>query len=139
MVRMLSEMRQTRVSRYSLCFAWKAVERTGAGFSFPCGADGEVITAEMLPSERRTLLLCLDGTHDVRFDGIRDESYTIIHPAVGICDRCGQRVTLYSLINRCACGEEYAGPDPCATPAPREVAEVGEVAEAQVMVGVSGG
>jgi hypothetical protein len=100
-------MGERRVERYALCFRWRAPERTGAILSFPCTANGTVLEGELLRPERARLNRCLDHSLDVRFAGIRDESYTIWTAAVGQCEGCAQLVELRLARNHCRCGLSY--------------------------------
>lgn len=126
MVRIISERRRVEVTRYALTFQWRSPERTEAGFGFPCGADGQVIQAEMLPPARANLAHCLDGTFDVSFEGVRNESYSFMVAAVGECVGCHQEVELGGFTNTCQCGLDYNGSGQLLAPREQWGEETGE-------------
>lgn len=89
------------------------VDIPGAGFSFPCDAEGNL--EELNPVAAESLAGCLAGRmklgdgaeHDIRDNGIKSwtRSYTV--PSEGVCDVCGEVVALRGFTNTCDCGADY--------------------------------
>lgn len=92
------------VEQYSLVFEW--LDTPGAGFSFPCTKQGEVIKEGMTPGALENLNKCQSGAYEVKPMGVRDETYTYFMHAAGKCS-CGRTVELATFTNTCACGLEY--------------------------------
>jgi hypothetical protein len=93
-----------QVERYAVDFEWN--DMPGAGFSFPCDKQGNILQDEMRPEGCQNLEKCLSGEYAVIPQGVRDYSYTYREPAQGRCF-CGKIVELVDFTNTCGCGLEY--------------------------------
>jgi hypothetical protein len=93
-----------QVERYALGFEWN--DMPGAGFSFPCDKQGNILQNEMCPEAWQNLEGCLSGEYAVISQGVKDYSYTYWEPAQGRCS-CGEMVELLDFTNTCSCGFEY--------------------------------
>jgi|SRR5579883_3214897 hypothetical protein len=101
----IQRSQRIQVERYALDFEW--TDMPGAGFSFPCDKDGNLLMDEIPETARENLEKCLSGEYAVTAEGVRDCSYSYFQAAVGKC-ACGQMVTLEDpLTNTCECGREY--------------------------------
>jgi hypothetical protein len=89
---------------YSLGFEWR--ESPGGGFSFDCDEHGNVDRAALYPEAIENLDKCLDGTYDVRPEGVLKREWTYREPAIGKC-HCGLEVVLDHFTNACRCGRDY--------------------------------
>jgi hypothetical protein len=80
---------------------------SGAGYSFPCDAQGVVDTATLAREAAENLRKCQAGELPVRFKGIESFTVSYTQPTVGLCD-CGQKVELDGFTNTCeGCGTDY--------------------------------
>ena len=80
-----------------------------SGFSFPCDADGNILSDALHPHAMENLRACLAGTNGTIDEGVRKEEWTYMEAAVGKCD-CGESFPLTSSwANACVCGVEYNG------------------------------
>ena len=89
---------------YSREFTW--VDRPGSGFSFPCDRDGNLVPTDN-PDAERNRRNCLDGTYAVVDRGVSERAWSYRVPAVGICEECGEDVTLVGFTNTCECSADY--------------------------------
>lgn len=81
----------------------------GRGFSFDCGKDGVIDTANLAPAGMANLAKCQAGFSDgarIIYDGIVRVERSYTEPAIGLCD-CGEQVALSNFTNTCACGADY--------------------------------
>lgn len=103
----IKESNLVKVVEYKLVFEWN--DLPGAGFSFPCDKQGNILFEEMPQPARKNLAFCQNGEYAVRLDGIQDYSYTYREPASGQCS-CDLIVELSDpMTNPCECGLEYNG------------------------------
>jgi hypothetical protein len=104
----ISKGQRVRVEKYALNFEWK--DQPGAGFSFPCDKQDNLIHEQIASTARGNLNRCLSGEYAVVPIGVVDCSHTYWEPARGRCD-CGTIVILNSSwTNSCErCGREYNG------------------------------
>lgn len=100
----IRKRQSVHVERYALDFEWQ--DTPGAGFSFPCDAQGNILRAEIQPVGLQNLEKCLSGEYAVTHRGITDYSYTYHEPAQLRCS-CQRIVLLEEFTNTCECGLEY--------------------------------
>jgi hypothetical protein len=86
----------------------------GAGFSFDCDRQGNVLPNDLNPDHWETLAACQSGSIDgraIHCAGVKDYSSDVAVPAVGRCSSCGRAVELFDpLTNACeGCGALYNG------------------------------
>ncbi len=95
---------------YGLTFEWD--DTPGAGFSFDCDKDGNVLTDSFIPLALDNLKHCLandfpEGT--VHSTGITKYVNSYWEPGIIVCERCDNEVVLYNtLTNTCEkCDTDY--------------------------------
>jgi hypothetical protein len=108
-MQLIRERQTHHREEYSLNFDDNTLQ--GAGFSFPCDKDGNVLIERMHETGIRNLERCRSGEYDVTPRGVVDYSYDYTEPAVGLCDSCERRVELSDpMTNECEhCGALYNG------------------------------
>lgn len=90
---------------YARHFTWR--DTPGAGFSFDCDEQGNILSAGFAPEALDNLAKCLDGTFDVTDDGVVTYTNTYIEPATIRCS-CGEIVALEHFTNTChRCERDY--------------------------------
>jgi len=79
----------------------------GSMFSFPCEQSGYLLNLN--PAAIENYRMCVSGEYDVIDCGIRPHTSSHTEPAIGICNKCGEKVELSdSFANPCdKCGTEY--------------------------------
>lgn len=92
-----------RSESYRLGYEWN--DQPGAGFTFPCDQEGNIITSEMGPEAWKSYRECQDNPA-LTFKGVKHYSSTSFVQAQGRCS-CGRLVELYGFTNTCECGYEY--------------------------------
>ncbi len=101
----LRQSQRVNVERYTLDFEWN--DTPGAGFSFPCDKQGNVLQDQICcQAGRENLEKCLRGEYAVTLKGVVDCSYSYLEHAQGKC-YCGKTVDLVSHTNECVCGRLY--------------------------------
>ena len=86
-------------------FSWR--DDPGAGFSFHCDEQGNVDVESLPTAARENYQRRIDGTYNVRDDGVRTNRWEYTHSAIGLCD-CGEEVYLDGFTNTCyECGADY--------------------------------
>ena len=79
----------------------------GAGFGFDCDERGNVDFSALSPAALANLDLCLCGSDNISYAGIRKHVHIYIQPAIGLCS-CGDQVSLDGFTNTCDnCGADY--------------------------------
>lgn len=104
MIQIVCERQTVTVEVYALMFEWK--DMPGAGCSFSCDKQGNLLRDEIRPEALHNLEKCLSGEYAVMPQGVKDYSYTYREPAQGRCS-CGRLVELADFTNTCDCGLEY--------------------------------
>lgn len=95
---------RVRFERYAQVFACN--DCPGAGYSFACDKQGNLENPS--PVALSNYQNCIQGLYPVTFQGMRDESYTVFEPALGVCEFCRAQVELSTDPNLCeGCGAEY--------------------------------
>lgn len=85
-------------------FEWR--DTPGAGFSFECDKEGNLI-GELSELGRKNYEMCMaDKGQRLIDNGVRDYSHTYWSPAILKCD-CGRKVALEGSTNTCDCGADY--------------------------------
>lgn len=103
----IRESELVQVENYGLSFEWK--DEPGAGFSFSCTKEGELIVAEMSPLAHDNYVKCMSGEYPVVFQGVKNYYHSYFQPAIGRCE-CGKEIVLArSFTNECTCGRLYNG------------------------------
>ena len=99
---------------YSLKYAFR--NNPQAGFTFECDSVGNPFA--LTPIAEENLIKCVNGTHDVTFEGITEQVHSYSISAIGICVDCGEEVHLTDeFLNSCvACGSDYDGSGECIEP-----------------------
>lgn len=101
----ISKRRAVKVENWARDFTWNT--ESGAGFSFPCDRQGNLLMDKIPSTGRGNLQGCLSGEYDVTPQSVKDYSHTYYEPACGKCD-CGRIVELFDpMTNTCDCGLEY--------------------------------
>jgi len=102
----IQKSQRVQVERYALDYEWN--DTPGAGFSFPCDKDGNLLMDEIPETARENLNKCLNGEYPVKAEGVKDYSYSYFQAAIGKCI-CSRLVTLDdALTNTCeGCQREY--------------------------------
>jgi hypothetical protein len=97
---------------------------SGSGFSFPCDAEGKLVT--MNPDALVNYQWCLDNLDKVDDCGIVERKHPWYEPAIGKCD-CGTLVELSGWTNTCDnCGLEYNSSGQVLAPRSQWGEEIGE-------------
>lgn len=101
------------------------------GYGFPCNAKGEIYTADLHPSAKENLELCLNGgTEDqpIQPGYLVDMSYDYWENGTCRCDRCRSVVQLDDAFwNACdTCGADYDGKGNLLAPREQWGEETGE-------------
>lgn len=117
--------REHRTStEYARHFEWR--DTPGAGFSFPCDAQGNIFALEHAAAQGN-LAACLDGTFDVIDRGIETYEHHYWEPGAIRCDVCQAEVVLEdSFLNPCTCGADYSGTGQLLAPREQWGEETGE-------------
>lgn len=103
-MKILRQRQSGVTTNYYLFFQDKNME-PGCGSAFPCDEAGNVYPLEH-EAGRSNYARCLRG--EGVLPGVieaRENQWT--ECAVGKCDDCGRRVTLYGFTNTCDCGADY--------------------------------
>jgi len=105
--------------------------RRGCGYGFPCNAKGEIYIADLHPSAKENLELCLKGgTEDqpIQPGYLVDMSHDYWESGTCRCDRCRSVVQLDDAwLNTCDnCGADYDGKGSLLAPREQWGEETGE-------------
>lgn len=107
MSKVIRQSRWVENTSYELVYAY--MDEPGAGFGFPCTADG---TVEALnPDAQANYLKCVRNMHErpVICRGVKKLSARYRVPAAILCD-CGRELELIDcMTNECDCGRFYNG------------------------------
>lgn len=104
-MRIVKEAKRVEMIRYFLSFRY--VAHPGSGFAFDCNKNGKPVLGN--DAARQNYAMCLaggDGILPIIREGIKEEHWSYMDPAVGMCI-CGRRVTLGGFTNTCECGTEF--------------------------------
>lgn len=107
-MKIIQHSRRVKVEQYYLFFEDR--ECLGAGFSFECDREGNILLDKIHPAGRENLEKCLSGEYNVENRGVRDCSYSYLEHMTIQCE-CGERFQLCSIhTNECEkCGILYNG------------------------------
>ena len=103
-----SHRRHVESTTYNLSFDY--ADMPGAGFAFPCSADGAPHYDDFSNVALLNLALCYSGAVEGRAvvaKGVVAFHHSYVEPAVGICDECGAEVYLDGFTCTCDCGADY--------------------------------
>ncbi|NMA64480.1 MAG: hypothetical protein GX964_10670 [Syntrophomonadaceae bacterium] len=101
-MKIIDERRRIEKLEYYRVFEYE--NHPGAGFSFPCDAQGRMHSLNK--DARINLARCLVSDEGLQDLGIKTYRHTYMEPAVGLCT-CGEKVKLSSFTNTCRCGRDY--------------------------------
>jgi hypothetical protein len=105
MAEIIRQRERLTVEQYALLFKWE--DDPHAGFNFPCDKDGNILVNDLADAAIDNLAKCFDGTYDVIYEGIENQSYNYSEPAILKCN-CGNRVYLDGFTNTCdKCHADY--------------------------------
>jgi hypothetical protein len=105
LVEIIHKSRIVHVEQYFFFFEDRGCP--GAGYSFPCTRQGEILRDQVHSLGLENLENCLAGVFPVIARGVQDCSYNYLEYAIGCCS-CGQEVELFAFTNTCEqCGLEY--------------------------------
>lgn len=110
MATIIREARYETSAEHQLRFDWN--DKSGAGFSFPCNADGAILEETLaMPEAMKNYRMCVEESQKpnstILARGVETERYRDLVPAAVKCSRCGNEHELSKGDSQCSCGQHY--------------------------------